>query len=93
MRTTHTYAVLQISKEAYQEIRDKLEQNGYEHQFHGDLVDMHGLAIQPLPEVCIDCGAGKVCCKHCGTEWCLNHQPNPLVCPSCLSKQNYGDLQ
>ena len=49
--STHTYAVLRVSPEAYQEIRDKLEAAGYEDQFHdkgeaGEVIDMNGIAIQ-----------------------------------------------
>ena len=50
MRTTHTYAVLDVSPEAYGEIRDKLAAFGYQHAFHedsaGPLIDMHGIAVQ-----------------------------------------------
>jgi len=34
VRTTHTYAVLEISPEAYREIRERLEAAGYQHAFH-----------------------------------------------------------
>lgn len=47
MRTTHTYVTLPLSPAAYDEIRRKLEDAGYQHCFHEDgLVDMHGLAIE-----------------------------------------------
>lgn len=47
---THTYVVLQISKRAFEEIRKKLLEAGYQHAMHDDeehgvLIDMHGLAI------------------------------------------------
>lgn len=45
-RSTHTYAILEVSPAAYDEIRAKLEAAGYEHAFHDGLVDMHGLALQ-----------------------------------------------
>jgi hypothetical protein len=45
----HTYAVLEVSPEAYREIRALLEAAGYEHAFHreheGEVIDMHGIAI------------------------------------------------
>ena len=45
---SHTYAVLKVTKRAYQEIRAKLEQAGYDQAFHdNEIVDMHGIAIQP----------------------------------------------
>lgn len=49
LRQTHTFAVLDLSKEAFAEIRHKLKQAGYEHAFieqDGRLViDMHGIAV------------------------------------------------
>lgn len=53
MRSTHTYAILEISRSAYEEIRTKLEQAGYQDQFHDDnsyslpVIDMHGIAVAP----------------------------------------------
>ena len=51
-RTTHTYALLPISAAAYAEIREKLQQAGYDHQINHpgpgqayEALDMHGLAL------------------------------------------------
>lgn len=56
MRTlTHTYSILPISKQAYDEIKKKLEEAGYQEQFHGDRIDMNGLAIavdSPRTRIC-----------------------------------------
>jgi len=43
---THTYATMQISSEAYDEIRQKLIDVGYQHAINdeGEL-DMHGIAL------------------------------------------------
>lgn len=46
MRSTHTYAILEVSAPAYAEIRKLLTDAGYEHAFHDDVVDMHGIAIK-----------------------------------------------
>lgn len=54
MITTHTYAVLKISHEAYAEIRAKLEAAGYSDQIRTvanrqreiEAIDMHGIAVQ-----------------------------------------------
>lgn len=46
MRTTHTYAILEVSAAAYEEIRALLEAAGYQHAFHDDVIDMHGIALQ-----------------------------------------------
>jgi hypothetical protein len=49
MPMTYTYAILEISAAAYNEIRKKLEAAGYSDQFHEDdgreVIDMHGIAI------------------------------------------------
>ena len=87
MRTTHTYAVLQISREAYEEIRAKLSEAGYEDQLcmignQQEAIDMQGIAVTQKQK-CPQCGAGLCRCDKCGREWCLDHQPNPLVCPWC----------
>jgi hypothetical protein len=49
MDRTHTYAILPVSKRAYDEIRAKLEAADYHHAFHGELIDMCGIALQAEP--------------------------------------------
>jgi hypothetical protein len=48
---THTFAKLEISQVAFDEIRLKLLRAGYEEQCHNEdgeeLIDMHGIAIVP----------------------------------------------
>lgn len=45
---THTYALLEISQAAYDEIRQKLREAGYQHAFGDDgEIDMHGIAVIP----------------------------------------------
>lgn len=51
IRSTHTYAVLDVSPEAYAEIRRRLEEAGYAHAFDdrnegGEVIDMHGIALR-----------------------------------------------
>ena len=51
IRQTHTYAVLEVSRAAYAEIKAKLEAAGYHDQFHKDhkdgiVIDMHGIALK-----------------------------------------------
>lgn len=43
---THTYAVLELSALAYNEIKEKLKEAGYDHAFmdNGE-IDMHGIGI------------------------------------------------
>jgi hypothetical protein len=49
IRSTHTYAILEISTPAFEEIRLKLEAAGYQEQFHENdgrlVIDMHGIGI------------------------------------------------
>lgn len=52
---TYTYAVLEISQLAYDEIAAKLEAAGYQHAFHRDptdngapVIDMHGIAVKAV---------------------------------------------
>lgn len=86
MSTTHTYAILKVPELVYRIIRGRLEEAGYSDQFHahhdGELIDMHGIALKVEPGDCPECGA-EMCQCACGAEWCLDHQPNPLVCPKC----------
>lgn len=47
---TYTYAILEVSQSAYDEIKSKLEEAEYQDQFiesrdHGLIIDMHGIAI------------------------------------------------
>lgn len=52
---TYTYAVLEISKRAYAEIRAKLDNAGYQHAFHKDgereVIDMVGIALKARREM------------------------------------------
>lgn len=48
MTSTYTYAILEVSKGTFEEIKEKLK--GYEHVFHnnneyGTVIDMHGIAV------------------------------------------------
>lgn len=50
MRSTYTYAVLDLSPAAYEEIRQKLTDAGYGHAFHTGrdgrtVIDMRGIAV------------------------------------------------
>jgi len=50
IRSTHTYATLDVSHATYIEIKEKLEKAGYSDQFHDDrdgvVIDMHGIALK-----------------------------------------------
>jgi hypothetical protein len=50
IRSTYTYALLEVAPEVYAEIRKQLDAAGYGHAFHqdddrGEVIDMHGLAL------------------------------------------------
>lgn len=51
MRSTHTYAIMDVSASTYDEIRAALEEAGYRDSIHGgrgtsDILDMHGIALR-----------------------------------------------
>lgn len=50
---SYTYAILDLSPAAYQEIAGKLRAAGYDHAFHQDggrtVIDMHGIAVAEPP--------------------------------------------
>jgi hypothetical protein len=54
LQQTHTYAILDITCEAYQEIRARLVEAGYDHAIHGaqthagEVLDMFGVALSEL---------------------------------------------
>ena len=54
---TYTYAILDVSANAYREIREKLAAAGYQHAFadqgDGEVIDMHGIALKADP--CCGC--------------------------------------
>lgn len=47
--STYTYAILEVSDQAYEEIAQKLKDAGYSHAFdtRGEItvIDMHGIAL------------------------------------------------
>jgi len=53
-RPTHTFAVLELSPAAFNEIKTKLEAAGYQHAFikeDGELtIDMHGIGVKEEPK-------------------------------------------
>ncbi len=61
---THTYALLELSQAAYDEIRAKLEEAGYQHTFHEEnRIDMHGIAVIPPCPICIKQSLQCTCCE------------------------------
>jgi hypothetical protein len=71
MRTTHTYATLEVSNSAFKEIIDKLRSAGYASQFieRGNSVDidMHGIALTTK-------------CEH---DWRAEPGKPPFFCIRC----------
>src|SRR5712664_1117217 len=62
IRSTYTFAALEVSAAAYDEIKAKLEDAGYQHTFgHGSgAIDMHGIgltrAVEATASEPIECG-------------------------------------
>mgnify|MGYP002142428633 FL=1 len=44
---TYTYALMQLSKAAYDEIAAKMKEAGYEHAFDGQVISMQGIGVEP----------------------------------------------
>lgn len=63
IRQTHTYAELELSQSAYDEVSRKLVEAGYGHVFgvgheHGDAIDMRGIGVtrEETATRCTQCG-------------------------------------
>lgn len=75
MRTTHTYSVLEVSPEAYHEIRRKLADAGYEHAFDSavvdwaEVMDIHGIALAAEPDGSLDAWRAF---REAGLLWWVN---------------------
>lgn len=52
IRQTHTYVIMEVSKEVHEFIKQKLEEAGYQHAIHIEdgkiLLDMHGIALRVI---------------------------------------------
>jgi hypothetical protein len=60
---SHSYATLEVSRAAYDEIAGKLRAAGYAHAFvdtvNPSIIDMHGIGLFPdvgRPQLCFVCG-------------------------------------
>ena len=69
---TYTYAVLEITPAAFDEIADKLKRAGYGHaiQADGQIADMHGIALGREAE-------------EEPRSFEVRHQAKPAPCPTC----------
>ena len=45
---TYTYAILDVSRATYDEVRRLLDSAGYQHVFDRDVIDMHGIALRAV---------------------------------------------
>jgi hypothetical protein len=98
MRTTYTYAILDVSQAAFEEIKAKLEAAGYQHAFGEDdgrtVIDMHGIAV--APEDSTDTGEMVTVTTSAPPRSLLRIPPefeNHLrVCPECARRPSYVPL-
>lgn len=92
---TYTYAVLDVSEAAYNEIAAKLRAAGYSHVFdkrrgEKDLIDMHGIALAiedtptPTPEPAFDAAGRSEHCSACQSQ--LVADATGLYCPECTPR-------
>lgn len=86
MKVTHTYAVLEVSKDTFDEIHAKLEAAGYQHAFNAipgepACIDMHGIALAiveaPKEETR---RTGCPSCKLMALEWAEDHTHLQQLC-------------
>lgn len=73
IRQTHTYATLEVSHAAYNEVEKLLRAAGYGHAFMPDgAIDMHGIALTKATKYrkCDGCGASYegTYCYYCNPK-------------------------
>lgn len=89
---THTYAILEVSEAAYDEIKAKLTDANCIHAFHGfhdDVIDMHGIALKKSDEICSKCKQPFV--HHAHGDRAANDWICPLPEPACVGcDRRYG---
>jgi len=90
MRQTHSLATLPISKEAFEEIKQRLLAVSYYHVFHetasGEMLDMNGIALVILNEDDVDQCA--ICDKKLGT-----YLGGVQICRDCASRPIEDSIQ
>lgn len=72
IRQTHTYVELGLSQAAYDEIKQKLADAGYQHAFMDDgAIDMHGIGVtlehNPLTDAAAAAHARRPFCDDVGS--------------------------
>lgn len=79
LRSTHTYAELEVSAAAYDEIASKFRAAGYDHALMSDgTLDMHGIGLTKAVPPCGMCGDTKeVACS--STSY--------MACPACCGER------
>ena len=97
MRTTHTFAELEVSREAYLEIYTLLAEAGYHHAFIDGAIDMKGIALTKGKEKASDqMGSMKeelermVETGHIRIELCGHLECAPCVKGFTLDKRKYA---
>lgn len=86
IRQTHTFSILEISKAAYEEIKGKLTEAGYEHAIikegEREVIDMNGIAVGPEAFESVDI---KNVRQHCGhhAKYLYRDDNNDIRCSVC----------
>lgn len=76
MRSTHTYAILEVSQQCYDEIAAKLRAAGYDHAFGTDgTIDMQGIGLSPEEEPEPECCCRRVDVDREDASDCPAHGP------------------
>jgi hypothetical protein len=91
LRSTYTYAEMEVTAAAYDEIAGKLRAAGYDHAFNDGAIDMHGIGLTRA-------AAPQPLCPNCRDNSCYRHnraaepQPADKPCKHCgLLKDQHDD--
>lgn len=86
LKQTHTFSILEISQAAYEEIKAKLIEAGYQHAIleegGQEVIDLHGIAIKREVVESVDM---KNVRRHCGhrAEYLHRDEKDDLRCTLC----------
>jgi hypothetical protein len=81
---TYTYAILDVSQTTWNEVAEGLRNAGYGHAFDGNIIDMHGIALQLKPSK-ISPPLGMCPCKKWGSYIGIyDSDGNTQRCYGCL---------
>lgn len=87
---TYTYAIMEISQSAYDEIATKMRDADYGHAFGADgEIDMHGIAVMPIQveQPVAPSNLRWYVCPTCDYKF---HATDERFCPKCHEREHTG---